>query len=210
MHSDKSKQYMLVNEKPLIYYTVKAFCNSKVDEIILVVGKDDIEYVKNDIINEYFSSNKIKLVAGGKERFDSAYNGVLAAQQSDYVLIHDGARPCIKPDLIDIIINSVKEKQACVPAIPVKDTIKVVNTDKEVIETPDRNILWQVQTPQAFKIDIIKEAYMKMMESTDKSITDDAMVVERYSDYKVYIVDGDNTNIKVTTPEDMIMVNKIL
>ena len=210
MNSDISKQYMLFLGKPIIYYTIRAFLDSNVDDIILVTGSEDVDFVKEGILCKYGMTEKVKVVEGGKERFDSSYNGIMAAADADYVLIHDGARPCILPESINTLIEHVKKNDACIMGVPVKDTIKVVDKDNNVEDTPDRNTLWQVQTPQAFKRNVIIEAYEKMYDSGDKNITDDSMVVENYSDKKVEIVMGDYSNIKVTTPEDMGLLEAFL
>lgn len=210
MKSDISKQYMLFDNKPIIYYTIKAFIESRVDRIILVTGKEDIEYVRRDILSKYGFDDSVSLVEGGRERFDSSFNGVKAAEGSDYVLIHDGARPCIMPEDINDIIEHVKENGASVMGVPVKDTIKILNSANEVVDTPDRNTLWQIQTPQAFEWGIIYNAYNKMYEYGDKSITDDSMVVEKYSEKKVKIIAGKYSNIKVTTPEDIGLLEQFL
>lgn len=210
MNSDISKQYMEFNGKPIIYYTIEAFMQSKVDEIIIVTGKDDIAYVDTEILKKYGLTSKIRIVAGGKERFDSSYNGILAAKDSRYVLIHDGARPCITTDKINEIIDSVKKYNACIVGVPVKDTIKKINEEGVIVDTPARETLWQVQTPQAFDRVSIISAYEKMYKEGTEGITDDAMVMERFSDKKVKMIMGDYSNIKVTTPEDMGLLDVFL
>lgn len=204
-----SKQYLEIKGKPILYYTLKAFEESCVDEIIVVAGKDDLEFVKREIIEKYQIKKIKKIVAGGKERYDSVING-LQYVNDGFVLIHDGARPLIKSEDINKISDKVLEYKACVAAVPVKDTIKIVNDEFEVIETPLRKYVWQIQTPQAFSVNIIKNAYEKMTKNQNTSITDDAMVVEKYSDYKVKVIELGYYNIKITTPEDLeIMKNYI-
>lgn len=210
MNSNISKQYLMLNGKPLIYYTIKSFENSNIDDIIIVTGTGDEDYIKNEIVERYNFQKVSKIATGGKERYNSSYNGILAAQGSDYVLIHDAARPCISSSLINEIIRDVKQYKACVPGVPVKDTIKIADENGDVADTPDRNKLWQIQTPQAFDRELILEAYNKMIEKEDYLVTDDSMVFEKYSDIKVRIVNGEYTNIKATTPEDMRIVEEMI
>lgn len=209
MKSDIPKQYMVIKGKPLLYYSLSVFQDSFIDEIVLVCRSADIDFVKNDIVEKY-NFNKVKIIVpGGKERFDSVYNG-LSALHDRYgfidanIFIHDGARPCIDSDILKRALESVTVNRACVAAVPVKDTIKVVAEDKTAVSTPDRNTLWQIQTPQVFDFGLIWEAYSALVDNReDISVTDDAMVVERFTDAKVYMCEGSYFNIKVTTPEDI-------
>ena len=210
MNSDVSKQYLEINDKPIIYYTLKSFEKSNVDEIIIVVGKGDVEYVKKEIIDKYNISKITNIVEGGEERYDSVINGLEDLNDEDLVLIHDGARPLIKIEEINRIIEEVKTSGACIAGMPSKDTIKIVNKEGEVVSTPERKNVWQIQTPQAFDVEIIKLAYKKMREADDKTITDDAMVIEKYTDAKIKVIETSYENIKVTTPEDLIFVEKII
>lgn len=210
MNSDISKQYLEINDKPIIYYTLKTFEESNVDEIIIVVGKGDVEYVKKEIIDKYNISKITNIVEGGEERYDSVINGLEDLNDEDLVLIHDGARPLIKIEEINRIIEEVKTSGACIAGMPSKDTIKIVNKEGEVVSTPERKNVWQIQTPQAFDVEIIKLAYKKMREADDKTITDDAMVIEKYTDAKIKVIETSYENIKVTTPEDLIFVEKII
>lgn len=210
MNTDISKQYLKIKNKPLIYYTLKKFEESNVDEIIIVVGKDDAEYVKKEIVEKYGISKINSIVEGGNERYNSVINGLKELKEDDLVLIHDGARPLIKTEEINNIIDEVKECGACIAGMPSKDTIKIVNGMGEIVTTPERKNVWQIQTPQAFKVGIIKYAYERMIEVNDKTITDDAMVVEKYTDKKIKVIEASYENIKVTTPEDLILVERIL
>lgn len=207
MGTDKPKQYLEINEKPILYYTIKAFEESKVDDIVIVCGEKDIEYCTKEIV-QYFNFNKVKkVIAGGKERYNSVYNALEEINDCDYVLIHDGARPCIKPELINLMIDRVITDKACIMAVPVKDTIKIVDTGV-IIDSPDRRTLWQAQTPQAFEFDGIREAYRSAIKKEEKQITDDAKVWSLCMDVPVKIVEGEYENIKVTTKSDLeIIVN---
>ena len=210
MQSDVPKQFMMIGDKPVLYYTLKAFEASDVDDVVLVTGADEVEYCK-----EYFTADggfrKVKAVAaGGKERYDSVYQGLLASDGSDYVLIHDGARPVISAKLINENIKCVKVHDACITAVPAKDTIKVADQNGFVESTPDRSLLWQVQTPQSFDYDLILKAHQMRLRAEDTAVTDDAMLVEKYTGCKVKLLMGDYKNIKITTPEDMIIAGGFL
>jgi 2-C-methyl-D-erythritol 4-phosphate cytidylyltransferase len=208
MHSDIPKQYMLLRGKPLIYYSIKAFEDSGVDDIILVAAPDSVEYCRKEIVEKYAFSKVGAVVPGGSERYLSVYEGLRACTGTDYVLIHDGARPLVDGESISRSIDAVKTEKACVLATPVKDTIKMADSDGYVADTPDRSILWAVQTPQSFSYELIMEAYARVFdaEKVGKAlppITDDAMIVEHMMSQKVKLIEGNYKNIKVTTPEDI-------
>lgn len=207
MKSKTKKQFMEIKGKPVIWYSLFEFEKSRVDEIILVTGKEDIDYCKKEIVEKY-NLKKIKnVVAGGSERYESVYNG-LKEVTGNIVLIHDGARPLINNEIIERSIEGTIKSDACVVGVPVKDTIKRANKEGYIIDTPNRSELWITQTPQSFKTDLVKMAYKKIKEELEKgnttlNITDDAMVVEEFTTNQVRFVQGDYKNIKVTTPEDI-------
>ena len=203
MNSDIQKQYLLIEGKPVIYYSLKTFEESVVDEIILVVGKDEVEYCQKEIVEKYNFSKITHIVQGGTERYYSVYNGLCKIDHGDYVLIHDGARPFVNEDMINRSIIAVKEFNGCTVAMPVKDTIKIVDENQFGVETPERKLVWQVQTPQSFKVELIKSAYAKMLQNISADITDDTMIVERYEACKIKVIEGSYENIKITTPEDL-------
>ena len=205
MGSGIPKQYMIINSRPLIYYALKAFEHSPVDEVILVTGEDEIEYCKKYIVDKYQFEKVSRIVAGGRERYESVYLGLRSIGEADYVLIHDGARPMLNADIIRKCIINVRRHKACVVGMPSKDTIKVVDNDTYAVSTPPRRKLWQVQTPQCFDFNLIYDAYQKLMDSGDTTATDDGMVLENYGDQrvKVKLIEGSYDNIKVTTPEDV-------
>lgn len=205
------KQYILLNEKEVLAHTIEKFNNCTfIDEIIVVVSEDEIQSTQENIIKKYGYTKVKQVVAGGKERQDSVYNGLMSTDShSKYVMIHDGARPFIKEETINKALNAVKQNKACVVAVPVKDTIKVVDNSSKVIEhTPRRETLWSVQTPQCFEKEMLLAAY-KFAHETGLAVTDDSMLVEAYGQ-KVYIVEGDYTNIKITTKDDLILGKAIL
>ena len=149
------------------------------------------------------------VVAGGKERYDSVEQG-LHCIEDGIVLIHDGARPFVTKDMILRSIEVARESGACTVGMPVKDTIKVVDEEGYGIQTPDRKTLWQIQTPQTFQLPVIKEAYVKMRSSEAVNITDDTMLVEYFSSIRAKVIEGDYCNIKITTPEDMVLAEAFL
>ena len=211
MNMDIPKQYLELNGRPLICYTLDCFEKSFVDEIVVVTGKDEILYFKENIVDKYGYTKVRNIVEGGAERYHSVLNGLRAVSDADYIYIHDGARPCVSQDILKRGRECVKEHVACVAAVLVKDTIKVVSDTGEIVSTPDRNQLRQIQTPQVFCFDNIKAAYEKMIRDDNRTnITDDAMVMENYGELSVYVFDGEYDNIKVTTPEDINTVKNIL
>lgn len=218
MNTDIPKQYIRVDDKPILYYTIKAFEESNVDDIVIVTG-DSVIYGESEraycaqIISEAGFA-KVKAYAdGGKERYNSVMNGMEKVNpHTDIVLVHDGARPCIEPDYINICINDTVKYGSSVMAVPSKDTIKIADCDGNVVDTPDRNTLWMIQTPQGFMYQELKNAYNKLKndKTTDLNITDDAMVMENFGTRKPHISRGLYTNIKVTTKEDLKILNFFL
>ncbi len=216
MNSDIAKQYMLINGKPLIYYSLKAFQESFVDEIVLVVAPGDVDYVRKEIVRKYDFDKVSDIVEGGRERYHSVNNGLQAIRHSEYVMIHDGARPFVDSKIINDAMENVLIYRAAVIGMPVKDTIKKVSEKGIVVDTPDRDYLWTIQTPQAFELSAIKMAYHFLLSEESKfgkpkyNITDDAMVMERYGNIPVKMVKGNYCNIKITTPSDVVIAETML
>lgn len=202
-----SKQYLMLEGYPVIYYTLKAFEESEVDNIILVTGKEEETYCRNDIVDFYGFKKVKKIVTGGKERYNSVYNGLKAIEknniETDIVLIHDGARAFVTGEIISATIKGALEHRACVAAVKAKDTIKISDKEGFIEYTPERESVWQIQTPQTFQYELIKKAYEKVMSEDPDGITDDAMVLERFGEKKIKLVEASYKNIKLTTPEDM-------
>ena len=180
-----------INDKTVIEYTVNAFRNSKIDEIVICANKTIIDNLK-----ALFPD--IKIIEGGATRQESIYNG-LNALTCDYVLIHDGARPMITPEIINNTIDTVINKKAVSVMTKTIDTIKEVDETGRIIRTIDRSKLYNTQTPQAFEYNLIKSAHEKLK---SQNFTDDAGMVE-YVGFNVYIVEGDYKNIKITTKSDL-------
>lgn len=207
------KQFLNINEKPILYYTLETFERSSyIDEIVLVVGDGLEDYCRTEIIQK-FGFHKVKqLVVGGKERYESVYNGlgVLSEERPDYVYIHDGARPFVNEAIMKRAYREVCSSKACVAGMPSKDTIKIVDSENMVKETPERKYLWQIQTPQVFSYALIWEAYRKLMAGTERNVTDDAMVLEKMEHFPVKVFEGSYENIKITTPEDLCVAEAFL
>ena len=210
MGSSVHKQYLLLCGRPVIYYTLKAFEESPVDEIVLVTGEGEEEYCRKEIVEKYKLHKVTKIVKGGKERYHSVFQGLSACEYTDYVLIHDGARPFIEQKVIRRTMDEVREKRACIAAVPVKDTIKKVDENGKVEDTPPRKSLYTVQTPQAFSYSLIYDSYQKMIADGREDVTDDAMVVEQETGTKILLVEGSYQNIKITTPEDLAIAEAFL
>ncbi|NBI08038.1 2-C-methyl-D-erythritol 4-phosphate cytidylyltransferase [Senegalia massiliensis] len=210
MNSNINKQYILLNDKPILFYTLYKFeKNEFVDDIIIVAKEDEISYCNKNIVSKYGFKKVKDIVAGGKERRDSVYNGLNAIDvESDIVLIHDGARPFVDNEIINSSIKEVIVNKATVVGVPVKDTIKIVSDDNIVESTPNRSHLWKVQTPQSFSYSVIMDCYNKGIEN-DLNVTDDSMLVEHFG-YSVKMIMGSYKNIKITTPEDLVMGKNFL
>lgn len=206
MQTSQPKQFLMLGDKPVLYYALQAFEQSeRIQEIILVAGEEYLSYCQENIIEKYHFQKVSRIIAGGQERYDSVYQGLSVLTDVDYVFIHDGARPFVSDQVIERGYHAVLSKKACIAAVPVKDTIKRVNVDMQVEGTPDRSSLWQVQTPQVFFCPLIKNAYDSLQQMDKQGITDDAMVVEQMTDCPVSVFEGDYHNIKITTPEDLMV-----
>jgi 2-C-methyl-D-erythritol 4-phosphate cytidylyltransferase len=222
MHADTKKQFMEVHGLPLFLYSYKTFqSNSYIDGIIVVTGEEDIPAVNNMLLQA--KAEKLCCVtAGGKERYHSVYQGLYAIErlltvnllshketsEDPIVLIHDGARPFITNEMIENSVHNVMLYNAVTVAMPVKDTIKRVDDHDIVSETLERSSLYMIQTPQSFFFKLIFKAYSKLIAkdragTLEKTITDDAQVLETFTDQKVRIIPGSYNNFKITTPEDL-------
>ena len=210
MNSKVHKQYLIIQDRPVLYYSLKAFEDSAVDEIVLVVGKGEEEFCRKEIVDKYGISKVKAIVEGGKERYHSVFEGLKQTSDADYVLIHDGARPFVNQDIIRRCMQEVQKYQACVVGMPVKDTIKIADEEGYAKQTPDRKNVWMIQTPQTFSYALIYEAYGEMLKTEDTAITDDAMVLERTKGKKSKLIEGSYRNIKITTPEDILIANVYL
>jgi len=206
----KKKQFYFLGGKPVLAHTLEKFetC-SLIRSVRLVVGQEDMDYCLKEIVEKYRFQKVSKIVPGGKWRQESVKNGIDALpKDTDIVAIHDGVRPLVTQAMVEDSIHSAVQYGAVVLAMPVKETIKVSNPDGTVLKTLDRESLWQIQTPQTFQINVIREAYRRATEDGFVG-TDDASLVERLG-VKVHILPGSHTNIKITTPEDLVLANLFL
>ncbi len=221
MKTSTPKQYLMLNEKPVLYYSLKAMEDSFIDAVVLVCGANEGQYCQKEIVEKYDLKKVRSIVGGGKERYNSVYNGLkeierlCIAGDGAFVYIHDGARPCIDAELLKECKNSVEQYGACIPSVPVKDTIKLVDDEGFCADTPNRALLRAVQTPQCFLFDKILGAYSALEKAAAdgddvSDVTDDAMVAERFAHMKVKLCAGSYNNIKITTPEDIPMAEQIL
>jgi 2-C-methyl-D-erythritol 4-phosphate cytidylyltransferase len=210
MGSGTNKQFLLLGNKPVIVHTLQVFeeCRA-VDGIYLVVNRKDLPTVQEEIIGVYRFNKLLKLVVGGRLRQDSVRNGLEAVESPcDTVVIHDGARPFVTPAFIEKTILLMEMFDAVIPALPVKDTVKVVSKDGFVVKTLERDSLWHVQTPQTFKFDMIAKAYRDGMAKKLYGY-DDATFLE-HAGKQVKVIEGSPYNIKLTTPDDLVTARGIL
>ncbi len=211
MGADVPKQYMELCGHPLIYYALKTFEESFMDEIVLVCAAGDEEMCRKEIIDRYGLKKVRKIVCGGRERYHSVMNGVKAVSaDADYIFIHDGARPFISRSVLDGVLADVKKYGASIVSVPSKDTVKLADEETFVKATPSRKSVWQMQTPQVFEASLIRDAYGRLEDEEEEllargiEISDDAMIVELLTDHRVHLYKGEYENIKITTPEDML------
>lgn len=220
MQSDVKKQYMEIVGKPLIWYSLDTFEKSDIiTDVILVTGKEDIDYVSETIVLAYGFTKVKAIVAGGKERYHSVMAGIDAITSKggcEYIFIHDGARPFVDELMLGRLYEDVKIYETAIAAVKSKDTVKIANAADFVVSTPNRNLTWIIQTPQVFEYELIKEAYGILKEEEcglpcqGIVVTDDAMVVETFTKHNVKLTEGSYENIKVTTPDDIALAQATL
>lgn len=200
MGTAESKQYLMLEDKPIVIHTLEAFDRHPwIGEIVLVTGGQDVDRCRAWIA-EYGMTKQIKVIPGGAERQHSVYQGLLQIS-TPWVLVHDGVRPFVTSEQITSCCEAAIEYGASVLAVPVKDTIKQADEHCWVAATLDRRSLWAIQTPQTFRRDDLLAAHERAEEEGFIG-TDDAMLVERLG-IPVKLVEGDYGNLKITTPEDL-------
>ncbi len=212
MGSEVPKQYMDLNGCPVLYYALAAMQDSFLDEIIIVTGAGDEDYVRKEIVEKFLFNKVTKIVAGGAERSDSVFEGlrVVTDKEKTYVYIQDGARPMLSVLLLERIKEDVECFGTAVMGVKSKDTVKLVGADGFVLTTPNRECVYNIQTPQAFLCKDIYEAYEALRNCKDTKVTDDASVMEAFGKLPVHITEGDYRNIKITTSEDFLTVKNFL
>ena len=204
MHSKVQKQFLEIQGYPVLYYSLRCFQESPlIRDVILVTGEEYVFWCKEEIVEKYGFTKVSAVVSGGKERYDSVYEGLRECKDCEYVLIHDGARPFVTEEILKRGLQKVKETGACVIGMPSKDTVKLSDEEGYVKETPNRKCVWTIQTPQIFSYSLIREAHDSIRQKDMSKITDDAMVVEQETGAKVALAEGSYQNIKITTPEDL-------
>lgn len=206
-----NKQYLKLDGKPILAHTLTLFENASfVDDIVIMVPEDEIPYCREHVVERYGFTKIRGIVAGGRERQQSVFNGLrwlAQMRQDDLVVIHDGVRPFVPLEAVRRSVEIARTHDGALVAVPVKDTVKIA-AEGIVVDTPDRNNIWLAQTPQTFRYGVILEAYQRA-EAEGFLGTDDASLVERLGK-QVRIVTGDYRNIKITTPEDMILAEAFL
>ena len=198
----KDKLLELINGKTVIERSVNAFLPINPDEIIISAS----EKLEGEIKDKFLSVKNLRIVRGGKTRQESVFNALKACSAPDFVCIHDAARPLVKLENIENCLKKAMEKGAAITAVKATDTIKKVDDTGKIIETPDRNTLWCVQTPQIFSYKTIFAAHERLF---GKSFSDDAGMLE-FLGFPVYIDEGDYSNIKITTTKDILLAELLL
>ena len=211
MKGDIPKQFMKILEKEVLVYSLQAFEKSNIDEIIVVTKEEYFSYIES-LVMEYKISKFKAMAISGKERYFSVYSALQKCENTDFVLVHDAARPLISIDKINKVIENLYTEEAIVLAVPVKDTIRQVDELGKFKSSLDRSSLYSIQTPQAFKYSILKEAYDILINDKNLQIgiTDDAMVVEKSLGIYAQLMEGEYSNIKLTTKEDLDIIKNYL
>jgi len=210
MHSNESKLLMLLDGKPLISYSLRVFeAVSAIEEVVLVVPAGSVSFYRDNIVGPFQLKKVKEVVEGGERRQDSVYQGLKSlSNETQVVLVHDGARPFVSPTIIEQSIVAACQFGACVVGVPCKSTIKESDDEGFVYRTPERHHMWEIQTPQAFQTTLLRESFDQAREK-GLEVTDEGMLVEALGK-SVKIVEGDYQNMKVTTKEDLLLAELIL
>ena len=211
MNSERAKQFLCLDERPILAVTLTHFQDCEdIERIILVAPPGDVAYCGEHIVEKFGFTKVKKVVAGGRHRQDSVRLGIEATEgRYDRVLIHDGVRPIIDQGLLKRVIAAAESHRAVIAALPAKETVKEVNDRHEVVRTYDRHRVWMVQTPQLFRYpDILKAHHMARSQGWEEA-TDDAFLVEKLG-IPITVVEGSEKNIKVTTPHDLELARFLL
>lgn len=204
MGSAVPKQFLPLNGHPILYHTIKAFADAYADmQLVLVLPQDQLSYAQM-VLQSFPERIDITIVAGGETRYHSVQNGLKVVDENSIVFVHDGVRPLVTTDLIHRCYEQAVDKGSAIPAIPVADSMRIL--EDEDSRPIDREQMRIIQTPQTFKAEVILPAFAQEYQA---AFTDEATVVEAYGD-NVYLVQGERSNIKVTTPEDMIVAEALL
>jgi 2-C-methyl-D-erythritol 4-phosphate cytidylyltransferase len=213
MQQDTPKTYLQLAGKPILIHTLEIFEKvPEVQEVLVVVHPEDLEFCQEEIIDPYPLKKVLRLVPGGKERQDSVYHALKVLKKEaadlDVILVHDGVRPLVDPDQVRKVVAAARRHGGAILGIPCQDTLKRVNSKGVVVDTVDRQELWQVQTPQAFQAALLWRAYQEAMERGFYA-TDEAALVEALGE-TVVVVPSTCLNLKITTPDDLKIAEAIL
>ena len=206
-----SKVYLPIGGRALLLRTLDQFFRAKrVNNVIVVIAKQDLARCRSLLGSDPQAREQSWILqTGGSSRQESVSRGLgKVSSDCDLVVIHDGARPFVSPALIDRVIEEAPTRKAVVVGVPVRDTIKVISADRQILSTPARDCLWEIQTPQAFERSLILEAHQGAQRN-NQDATDDATLVERLGK-PVYLIDGERTNIKITLPEDLLFAEALV
>ncbi len=208
MGLDYPKQFHLLAGAPVLVHTLRPFVNSpSIDRIVVVVPEERVDSTRQLLLDYAFNESTVQVTAGGRRRQDSVRNGLHALSGDvDVVLVHDGARPLVEVDLIERCCRAAAKFGAAIAAVPVKDTLKKGGPDQSILHTVDRENLWQAQTPQAVQVSLLQRAYQA---AGDRDVTDEASLLE-LAGIPVQLVEGSETNLKITRPDDLIIAEKIM
>ena len=209
MRTSVKKPYLNLGDKPILAHTIGVFDrNPVIDTISVIVDDADLEFCQSSVIAPNAFQKVGDLVVGGLTRQASVFSGLQSLPTNvDCVVVHDGVRPFVTDEVIFACIEAADEWGAAVAAVPVKDTVKIASADGFIVDTPDRDTLWAVQTPQAFRASVLLDAHA-LAQREGVTATDDAMLVEQLG-FKVKIVSGSDSNLKITTPEDLIFAEAL-
>lgn len=215
MKTSVPKQFLELSGIPVFLHSVRIF-DRVADKIVLVASQEAIEYC-SELLGREALSSEIRVISGGSERYLSSMAGVAEASDCDLIMIHDAARACVSMEVLADSLARARRYGSGIAAVALKDTVKMASPEGRVLSTPDRSNMRIIQTPQTFRASVILEAYQRLREQLEsrgpeslEGITDDAMVVERFTDYPVYLSQGSYENIKLTTPEDLTAAVSIL
>lgn len=210
MGNETPKQFLQLGDVPLLVHVLRVFESSRtIAEIVVVVPPDAVTYCQEEFLPRFAFSKISTVVAGGIRRQDSVWNGVQAVdERTKIVVVHDAVRPFVTDAMVEKVVEGARSHGAAIVAIPLHDTVKRAAPDGMIETTLDRQRLWSAQTPQAFEVELLREAHLSSREAGVEA-TDDAFLVER-TGHRVSIVNGSPDNIKVTRPEDLVMGEAIL
>lgn len=211
MGSARSKQFMDLCGKPMLAVTLQRFqkCDL-VDGIVVVVPQHNVDYCKREIVDRFELTKIAKVIAGGERRQESVSKGIEAVSNSSkWILVHDGVRPLVTAELIERVIRAAQRYRAVIPGIPVKDTLKKIDSQGRVLKTVNIRALWAIQTPQIFRREDIQVAHKKAVQKGWEGVTDDAFLIEK-TGIPVEVIEGEETNIKITTVKDLELARLLL